>query len=645
MQQKLLVVAQSKLWPSAKLVSKPLPVLSTHRAPRPASNAWATSTVWPALCWTWSKSTRSYQAAFEAAAGEALGAVVVESMDSARAALAKLRDEDDDGAVFVLGQSIDAPEGAPPGVDARSLRPFVRGTSPAVELLLDRVLCCCVVVDGGWQNAVDIALEYPDLIVVTQKGDRFSRGGWRINSGGQGATMAAVDNAQADVEHAAAAVELARVELDALRLAAEEASAEETTARKALTEIDNAITRTVASLERVTDRLATLAEEVETFQSHLLSLDDRTSQDSGRVEELQLRLPGLEAAEASGEERARLWRESRGVLEAKTNQLRKDRGTLELRRDSLIERSDYLAERLQNLEARLEEHKLEVEQAAVRRERIWSKMAVIDALRKTVDVRSVTIEAHLASVRDLRNSVRDRQRAISTRLEETRKRRSAIERELLGMAERRQQHEVHQTEIRMRIEALNDFLTTELESDLAAALSVDEPEIENGTTPKQRIGELDRDLRQMGPINPLALEEFEQVKERHEFLDKQLQDVQESRRELARVIRAVDAEIVEVFQSAFADVAMHFGHLFERLFPGGTGALKLTDPENPLETGIEVEAKPSGKNVRTLSLLSGGERSLVAMAFLFAVFRSRPSPFYLLDEVEAALDDMNLSAS
>jgi chromosome segregation protein len=147
----------------------------------------------------------------------------------------------------------------------------------------------------------------------------------------------------------------------------------------------------------------------------------------------------------------------------------------------------------------------------------------------------------------------------------------------------------------------------------------------------------------MGPINPLALEEFEALQERHEFLEKQLEDVKESRRELAKVIRAIDGEIVNVFAAAFADVATNFTALFSTLFPGGEGRLKLTDPDNLLATGIEVEAKPSGKNVRKLSLLSGGERSLTALAYLFAVFRSRPSPFYVMDEVEAALDDMNLS--
>jgi len=126
------------------------------------------------------------------------------------------------------------------------------------------------------------------------------------------------------------------------------------------------------------------------------------------------------------------------------------------------------------------------------------------------------------------------------------------------------------------------------------------------------------------------------------FLTEQLDDVKNSRRELQRVIRAVDREIVNVFEQAFADVAEHFQALFSTLFPGGSGKVSLLDPDDLLDTGIEIEARPSGKNVRRLSLLSGGERSLTALAFLFAVFRARPSPFYLLDEVEAALDDVNL---
>ena len=196
--------------------------------------------------------------------------------------------------------------------------------------------------------------------------------------------------------------------------------------------------------------------------------------------------------------------------------------------------------------------------------------------------------------------------------------------------------------MKLRLEAAVEALRRDLDCEPDTAIATECPPLPDGVTANARIRELERELRIMGPINPLALEEFDALQERHEFLQQQLDDVKESRRELAKIIRAIDAEIVTVFASAFADVAANFEALFSMLFPGGEGRLKLTEPDDLLVTGIEVEAKPSGKNVRKLSLLSGGERSLTALAYLFAVFRSRPSPFYVMDEVEAALDDVNL---
>ena len=194
----------------------------------------------------------------------------------------------------------------------------------------------------------------------------------------------------------------------------------------------------------------------------------------------------------------------------------------------------------------------------------------------------------------------------------------------------------------MRLEAAVESLRRELDLEPEAAEAAEMPELPEGITAAARVRDLERELRLLGPINPLALEEFNELQERHRFLEEQLEDVRNTRRELSRVIKAVDAEIQSVFAAAFADVSFNFTSLFSMLFPGGTGNLVLTNPDDLLNTGIEVEAKPSGKNVKKLSLLSGGERSLTALAYLFAVFRSRPSPFYVMDEVEAALDDVNL---
>ena len=159
---------------------------------------------------------------------------------------------------------------------------------------------------------------------------------------------------------------------------------------------------------------------------------------------------------------------------------------------------------------------------------------------------------------------------------------------------------------------------------------------------ERRAADAQRQLDRLGKVNPLALEEYAALTERHTFLAAQLDDLRKTRRDLLTVVKEVDDRVQEVFASAYADTAREFEQLFSRLFPGGQGNLVLTEPDDMLATGIEIEARPPGKKVKRLSLLSGGERSLTAIAYLFAIFMARPSPFYVLDEVEAALDDTNL---
>lgn len=159
---------------------------------------------------------------------------------------------------------------------------------------------------------------------------------------------------------------------------------------------------------------------------------------------------------------------------------------------------------------------------------------------------------------------------------------------------------------------------------------------------EKRLKQAERDLTALGKVNPLALEEFAALEERHQFLSSQLEDLKASRKDLLDIIKEVDQRVEEVFTAAYADTAAQFELVFGRLFPGGEGRLVLTDPENMLTTGIEIEARPAGKRIKRLSLLSGGERSLTAVALLVAIFKARPSPFYVMDEVEAALDDTNL---
>jgi chromosome segregation protein len=159
---------------------------------------------------------------------------------------------------------------------------------------------------------------------------------------------------------------------------------------------------------------------------------------------------------------------------------------------------------------------------------------------------------------------------------------------------------------------------------------------------QKRLRSAERNLAMLGRVNPLALEEYSAMEERHKFLTEQLEDLKRTRKDLLDIVKEVDQRVEQVFTEAWEDVRVAFDHVFRRLFPGGEGHLVLTDPSDMLNTGIEVEARPAGKKVKRLSLLSGGERSLVAVCFLVALFKARPSPFYILDEVEAALDDTNL---
>jgi chromosome segregation protein len=267
---------------------------------------------------------------------------------------------------------------------------------------------------------------------------------------------------------------------------------------------------------------------------------------------------------------------------------------------------------------------------------------VLERIDALVAQRAVVIDSALAEVRDKRQRQSEAARAITRSLDDLRRERGDVERRLEELRLVAARTEVEQAEMRTRLQGAVERLRDEhgLAPDVAVSAAC--PELDESTTSDRRVEQLEAELEIMGPVNPLALDEFQSLNERHGFLQGQLDDVRNTRRELNKVIRSIDEEIVSVFAAAFADVTINFEQLFETLFPGGEGRIRLTDPADLLTTGIEIDAKPSGKNVRKLSLLSGGERSLTALAFLFAVFRSRPSPFYVMDEVEAALDDVNL---
>jgi chromosome segregation protein len=592
-----------------------------------------------------------WEEAFEAAAGASLAAVVVSGSEPARAALARLRQGGATGAVLALTESAASRQitlsgpATPEGTEAiRShVRPRSGGRSfPGLDAVLDTLLhgSCCAL--RGWSEAIDLALSRPDLVVVTRDGDRFSATGWRVRAGGGVVTAAVVDEARDRAEVATGEAGRAASERTASR--AEVESSREAAAEAVRADDRNEVAHQAARVgrQRVSGDRDLLGTELEEIRRNRVELEERIGRDANRVAELVAGMPALENARVQAAGMVAAARQERTRIEERSAAAGAIRNEWEVRTAGLDERRRVLAERLTEVERRLTGHAEERQQAAVRRTRLEADATAVERLMGVVAEAQSGLDALLSSLRDRHRRQLEAVRAGGARLEELRRQRAVGEHELAAARSRLQKAELDLVEATVRRESVVETLRRELGCGPEDALGAPAPVLADGIDPVTRVGQLEKELAAIGPVNPLAMEELSELGDRHQFLESQVEDVRKAQRELRQVIRTLDEEIMHVFDSAFADVNEHFSNLITSLFPGGTGRLSLTDPENLLDTGVEVEVRPAGRNVRRLSLLSGGERSLVAMAYLFAVFRSRPSPFYLMDEVEAALDDVNL---
>ena len=622
-----------------------------------------------------------WEPAFEAACGEALAAVVVGSVDAGRAAVDILAQGDLPGAVLALEAARPTRDPRLPAASER-VRTHVHPRRPEVAPLLDALVGTAVVVDGGWAGAIDTAVAHPDAVVVTREGGRFAAEGWRAVTATTGATGAALDEATGKAEAARAVAEETRAAVAVATARRREATAARDAARKDATaardaarkdadaardaarkqaeaardaarEDDDAARRELEDLRRQvaadTEKRTRSAKDAEEARAEASSVagqldeaTERITREHSRVAELEALLPALEAEEAQIEEKAQAMAGARRQLEQRTAALAGRRQDIDVRRAAVVDRRGFLGQRLAEVRERLARTSEAWAAAKERRIELDRSETVLRRLTQFVVERTATVREQHVDLQERRRKQTDAHRALTTQLDGARKQRFESERKLEAARERGRRAELDEAEVRLRLEQATEVCRTQLDVEPHAAINAPPPELPDGVPPAARIRELERDLKLMGPINPLALEEFSALEERHTFLQEQLDDVKSTRRELAKVIRAVDEEIVRVFAAAYADVSENFEQLFQMLFPGGQGGLRLTNPDDLLNCGIEIEAKPSGKNVKKLSLLSGGERSLTALAFLFAVFRSRPSPFYVMDEVEAALDDVNL---
>ena len=584
-----------------------------------------------------------WEKAVESAAGAAVSAVVVDGRVSARAALERLRREGASGLVLAASSEELAPIRALPEGVVR-VRDHVRlrdGSPTSLSSVLDRLFGRAVRVDS-LATAIDLAIDHPDLVVVTEEGDRFSSSGWRVSAGGGVVTATAVDEAHALAEEHAGLAARAAAHRAATRQAAIEAV-------DALAELQRRADRSLAEIESMDREQTSLASSLTQLEHESSELTRQIAEatellanERVALDALRESLPGLEDAASRAEERASWAEQARTTLDAHRRQVTELRQNLEVRTAELVERRRTLEGRLEQVERRLAGHVEARQQAAARRERLEADERAIERLGAAVDEATGRLEELLGTRRAAYGDAMQAVRASNERLEQVRRDRNAAEASLTNHLATTRALDIEGAEVAVRLDALVEMIRSDLGAEPAATVGTPAPELPEGTSALERAAELDAQLEALGPINPLALEELSVLEERHEDLDTQVSDVRTARRELQEVVRALDEEIMSTFASAAADVNEHFSTLVAMLFPGGQGRLILTDPDDLLATGVEVEVRPVGRNVRRISLLSGGEQSMAALAFLFAVFRSRPSPFYLMDEVEAALDDVNL---
>ena len=616
------------------------------------------------------------QEAIAAALGAAAGAVAVDGLDAAVAILTALRTTDGGRAGLVIAggptsaafAAVQLPASLPrSAIPARDLVQAPASLAAAVDDLL-----AGVIVTDDLAAGLALLRDQPGLRLVTRDGDLlgsyWARGG---SAGGQSllSLKAAASQARAEL---AASRERSQYAEGQLAVAIED----EEQARQELAQAQAALQQVDAAAAQTSGQLGTLAGAAKAAQgeasrlSAAIAVAERSQRQSlASAAELQARLADQEAQDAAtaadggaaangapaavGEPgdgaptRAELDAAATAARAAEM-EARLEVRTVEERLRAISGRADALAaaaiaEREAAARA-LARRELRTAAATVARAvaegarfalaRIQASAAAADTERQYAEQASKGRDGELKTIRA---SLRD----LSAELDKVVNSAHGVQ---MAHATRRMQLE----QIAGRVAEEFAIEVPELLADYGPASLI--PAAGDGqlAMPYERVAQekraqaAQRMLDQLGKVNPLALEEFAALEERHAFLVAQLEDLRKTRRDLLTVIKEVDDRVLQVFTSAYADTAREFERVFGTLFPGGDGRLILTEPDDMLATGIDFEARPPGKKVKRLSLLSGGERSLTAIAFLIAIFMARPSPFYVLDEVEAALDDTNL---
>ena len=615
--------------------------------------------------------TPGFEDAVAAALAPFADAVVVDSLarglgelDAARAAGRSLR-------LVVASDSSGPPDGPAEGTSgavradlpegATWLSDVVacEGAAAPLASLLDGVVACSL------EAAADV-LDVPGVRAVVTSGGDVLRS-WSVEGGRQASSVLSV---RADYEEACAQAEAAQARMAEVSEQLSEANAhldrcirEANDALKALREEDAQRAKEAQELARAQSAAQATRAEAERAHDVARRADEQVTWAREQDVAARARLDGADTVgppESLEDAQARADAASRAAREAREAE---NEARLSLR--ALEEQSRRAASRARSLRQAAAAEREERARYARREAARKTELATASDVEAAARVALEAAERALSQAAAERDRLSERRSQVSQEVSDARRALDRLSAELSEATASAHQGQIAAEQTRLRVEDLQRRALEELSLEpeqllaefgpqmLVPMLPLDPDQVEKAAAAEpsayvraeqeRALAKAQKDLEKLGRVNPLALEEHEALASRHKFLVDQVQDLKASKADLLRIVQDVDRLVEEAFASAFAETREQFEHVFGVLFPGGQGDLVLTDPDDMLSTGIEIEARPAGKKVKRLSLLSGGERSLAAIAFLVAIFKARPSPFYVMDEVEAALDDMNLT--
>ena len=607
-----------------------------------------------------------YEDAVATALGDSADAIAVSSVDSALGAMKLLKNDISGRAGFVIADANDSgedpvgrrlPDGAVMAIDVVDCNESLRKSL--------KVLLRGVVIVEDLEMARQIVLERPAATAVTKFGDILGR----TSGAGGSSTATSLLQIQTALNDARESRDKASHDVERLKFEQIAATEKLNAAQKAsdatlaiLHDSDAHFAAVAESLGQLSAAVRNANAEAERLENAVASSESAISADEQSLAELNARLIAAENSTDDVEPDSSL----RDVLATDVELQRQKEVDARLQVRTSEERQRAAISRTEELERAARDERESRRRFIERKERRAREVAVATAVDKGAQISLSWLEVALEQASAERTQAELSRDARDIEIAEARSQIRDLSAELDRLVNDVHRDEMARTEQRLRIENLENRIADELGLDAETLIAEFGPDQLVPPTPpapgdeidpnapapepypyvreeqEKRLKTAEKAMNLLGKVNPLALEEFSALEERHRFLNEQLDDLRKSKNDLMSIVKDVDERVKEVLASAYEDTAREFEIIFSRLFPGGEGRLILTNPDDLLMSGIEVEARPPGKKLKRLSLLSGGERSLTAVAFLVALFKARPSPFYVMDEVEAALDDVNL---